>query len=533
MAHDVFVSYSQKDKATADAAVARLEQDGSRCWIAPRDILPGTSWGDAIAEAIAASRVMVLVLSANSNRSRQVIREVERAVAGDVVILPFRIEPVDPTGAMAYFLGTEHWLDALTPPMERHIERLSRTVRLLLSSEPVPREELDRPPAAVARARRRPWWTAGIVAGAATVLVAGGLGVRFMTGGGGEPGATSPGGSGTLDAGATPTMTAGGTATAGPSSLVALEEVGRYRPLDLDPTDLNAPGPIAGFDIDGGWLAYANGIDGVTRMAIGDPADPRPMATYGVDAALGVAIAGDQLAAVGGEFDTLRVAVFPVDGSGGGSIAIEADGVSTIYGIEASDGYVYVSSHDYVGIVDATAPAEPRMVFEWTPPGSTGNPATVFVADGVGYFAAGWDGLYVFDVADPAAPRLLGHWASPDWVIDVVVVEEVAYLTLGDSGVAALDVSDPANPRLLGSIAVPGFAGPLDVADGHAFVGWHGGTGSMGGIAVVDMTDPETPTLVNTFGRFPSLGHLELAGDHLFVSDESEGLIIFRITGTG
>jgi hypothetical protein len=530
MAHDVFVSYSQKDKATADAAVARLEQDGSRCWIAPRDILPGTSWGDAIAEAIAASRVMVLVLSANSNRSRQVIREVERAVAGDVVILPFRIEPVDPTGAMAYFLGTEHWLDALTPPMERHIERLSRTVRLLLSSEPVPREELDRPPPAVARARRRTWWTAGIVAGAVTALVAGFIGLRFMTGGA-EPGATAPSGSGTLDAGATPTMTAAGTATAGPSSMVALEEVGRFRPLDLDPTDLDAPGPIAGFDIDGGWLAYANGIDGVTRMAIGDPAYPRPMATYDVDAALGVAIDGDQLAAVGGEFDTLRVAVFPVDGSGGGSIPIEADGVSTIYGIEASDGYVYVSSHDFVGIVDATVPAEPRMVFEWAPPGRTGNPATVFVADGVGYFAAGWDGLYVFDVRDPAAPALLGRWASPDWVIDVVVVEEVAYLTLGDSGVAGLDVSDPANPRLLGSTTVPGFAGPLDISHGHAFVGWFGTTGPMGGVAVVDMTDPEAPVLVDTFGTFPSLGHIELAGDHLFASDESEGLVVYRITG--
>ena len=45
MAHDVFVSYSHKDKATADAVVARLEQDGSRCWVAPRDIVPGTFVG--------------------------------------------------------------------------------------------------------------------------------------------------------------------------------------------------------------------------------------------------------------------------------------------------------------------------------------------------------------------------------------------------------------------------------------------------------------------------------------------------------
>ena len=38
-------------------------------------------------------------------------------MASDVVILPFRVENVDPSGAMAYFLGTEHWLDALTPPI--------------------------------------------------------------------------------------------------------------------------------------------------------------------------------------------------------------------------------------------------------------------------------------------------------------------------------------------------------------------------------------------------------------------------------
>ena len=97
-------------------------------------------------------------------------------------------------------------------------------------------------------------------------------------------------------------------------------------------------------------------------------------------------------------------------------------------------------------------------------PASTGTPANTFVADGVGYFAAGWDGLYVFDVTNPAAPALLGHWISPDWVIDLVVVEGIAYATLGDTGVAAVDLTEPANPRLLGLVTVPGFAGSIDVA---------------------------------------------------------------------
>ena len=44
----------------------------------------GAGLGLAIVDAIAASRVMVLVLSEHSNRSRQVVREVQRAVAGQV-----------------------------------------------------------------------------------------------------------------------------------------------------------------------------------------------------------------------------------------------------------------------------------------------------------------------------------------------------------------------------------------------------------------------------------------------------------------
>ena len=44
MAHDVFVSHSVKDKAVADAIVARLEADSVTCWIAPRDVVPGADW---------------------------------------------------------------------------------------------------------------------------------------------------------------------------------------------------------------------------------------------------------------------------------------------------------------------------------------------------------------------------------------------------------------------------------------------------------------------------------------------------------
>src|SRR5262245_55311773 len=79
-AFDVFIRYSSSDKAVADSAVATLEGKGLRCWVAPRDILAGREWGEAILDGLARSRLMVLIFSASSNGSQQVLREVERAV---------------------------------------------------------------------------------------------------------------------------------------------------------------------------------------------------------------------------------------------------------------------------------------------------------------------------------------------------------------------------------------------------------------------------------------------------------------------
>jgi TIR domain len=140
--HDVFISYSVEDKPTADAVCAGLERDGVRCWIAPRDILPSQSWAEAIVEGIADSRLLIVIFSSASNASPQVLREVERAVSKAIPILPFRIEDVLPTRSLEYFLATPHWLDAITPPLERHIQKMVATVKVLLAAdernEPLP-----------------------------------------------------------------------------------------------------------------------------------------------------------------------------------------------------------------------------------------------------------------------------------------------------------------------------------------------------------------------------------------------------------
>ena len=132
MAHDVFISYSTKDKPTADAVCAEIEKRSIRCWIAPRDVLPGQDYGEALVDAISASQLMVVVFSSHANDSPQVKREVERAVSKGLVIVPFRLEDVPLSKSLEYFMSTPHWLDALTPPLERHLNTLGDTIAKLL-----------------------------------------------------------------------------------------------------------------------------------------------------------------------------------------------------------------------------------------------------------------------------------------------------------------------------------------------------------------------------------------------------------------
>jgi hypothetical protein len=124
VARDIFVSYSQPDREHAFALVQKLEARGLSVWIAPRDVAPAADWAAEIIDAISSARLMLLIFSASSNDSDQVRREVERAVHKRLRILPFRIEDVQPSKSLEYFLSAQHWMDAFPPPLQPHVDRL-------------------------------------------------------------------------------------------------------------------------------------------------------------------------------------------------------------------------------------------------------------------------------------------------------------------------------------------------------------------------------------------------------------------------
>ena len=150
MAHDIFISYSTKDKTIADAVCAKLEEGGIRAWIAPRDVPAGTNFAESIIDAINSCQVFVLIWSADTNTSQHILNEVNQAFNQGITIIPFRIQDVQPTSAMRYYIGRTHWLDAIDPPLENHISTLRNAILANLGREINPSGPVERaiqPPA--------------------------------------------------------------------------------------------------------------------------------------------------------------------------------------------------------------------------------------------------------------------------------------------------------------------------------------------------------------------------------------------------
>ena len=139
----VFISYASQDAAVADAVVTALESNGVKCWVAPRDVVPGEFYAGAIVRAIDATGAMVLVLSENAARSEHVLREVERASSRRHPVLSFRLDLAPMPADLEYFLNSSHWLDASATGVDRALPKLVDAVIRAVAST-----SSGRPPAA-------------------------------------------------------------------------------------------------------------------------------------------------------------------------------------------------------------------------------------------------------------------------------------------------------------------------------------------------------------------------------------------------
>jgi hypothetical protein len=111
MSADIFISFASQDAKVARTICTALENRGFSCWISARNIQAGENFQSAIVRAIRGAKVLLLVFTANSNRSEEMTKELALASQQKLMVVPLRVENVDPSDAFAYEFATRQWID--------------------------------------------------------------------------------------------------------------------------------------------------------------------------------------------------------------------------------------------------------------------------------------------------------------------------------------------------------------------------------------------------------------------------------------
>lgn len=136
MNYDVFISYHTKSARNITEAVCNeLESRKIRCWYAPRNTMD--EYAGSIAKVINNSKIFLLILNKEASDSFDCLNEInlacERIRKGEQVhIVPFQIDDKDISSDAKYYLGRFHWIDAITPPLEKRIKELADRIEYLL-----------------------------------------------------------------------------------------------------------------------------------------------------------------------------------------------------------------------------------------------------------------------------------------------------------------------------------------------------------------------------------------------------------------
>jgi len=107
---DIFISYSSKDRPTANLLVAEIEKAGFACWIAPRNIEGGAEYSEVIEKAILHCPIFLLIFSEHAATSAWVKSELNIGFSENKYLIPYKIDATPLKGTMRLLLNDKHWI---------------------------------------------------------------------------------------------------------------------------------------------------------------------------------------------------------------------------------------------------------------------------------------------------------------------------------------------------------------------------------------------------------------------------------------
>lgn len=136
----VFISYKSEEFDEANWVRTVLETNGISCWMAPMCITGGSSYATEIPQAIRNCTVFVLILSEQSQSSKWVSREVDRAINENKIIMPFMLENCSLKDDFNFYLTNVQRYAAYESKMAA-VEKMVREIKAILGIKDEPIQE--------------------------------------------------------------------------------------------------------------------------------------------------------------------------------------------------------------------------------------------------------------------------------------------------------------------------------------------------------------------------------------------------------
>ncbi len=315
--------------------------------------------------------------------------------------------------------------------------------------------------------------------------------------------------------------------------------------------------------ISGQYLYASDGE--LSTIRIDNPLSPDRLSDWKKGRIDAIAASGDLLYVVQGE----QLHILKPTGRNSYEELVSYAGLADNRDLAAWGDFVYViqgrdepagSVWGQMSIIGAADPARPYIAgtvpFTYIGNGAAavnGQLYTVDIQCEIGA-AACWGGLRLFNLSNPALPRLSAQHSlenipadfGPDrqWGgIDVAVDEHYAYvlgtpfygnMDPGDAyGLLVVDVSDPSAPKRVGTMLLPEGKGREDAWFGYDVQvegGYAYAAAGEKGVRVIDVSNPAAPAEVGAFTEIPLAPHLAVAGRYAYVADKDGNIWILDIS---
>ena len=155
MAGEIFICYRRSDQDKARLLHTLLKRRGVDAWY---DVLVGAGedWRRTTARALDAAPIFVLLFSKSASQSDDISKELAAATFSKKLVVPVRIENIQPSGEFLYELASRNWFDAFEDTEARFEVLADRLAALVkgntdalafgAATEPVPKIKAVPPP---------------------------------------------------------------------------------------------------------------------------------------------------------------------------------------------------------------------------------------------------------------------------------------------------------------------------------------------------------------------------------------------------